>query len=201
MENHFARLTDLWPPGREDYHWHLLPDPQQAAGQLTGPYRELTHRPALAPVRPQWCHLTVQDVAPVDALSGREIADITGLVRAACAQVAPFALTIGPAKLWRGGIVCPATPADPVRRLWDITTGAARQITGDRFPTRPAVCHPHLSLAYGLAQAEDGPLRAWLSGHDGAGLTVTVDRLVLVAQRHDEREITWRAVDAAVFGS
>jgi hypothetical protein len=54
--------------------------------------------------------------------------------------------------------------------------------------------------AYGLAQADDGPLRAWLSGHDGAGLTVTVDRLVLVAQRHDEREITWRPVGSALFG-
>jgi hypothetical protein len=31
MEDFFATLTPWWPPGREDLHWHLLPQPRVAA--------------------------------------------------------------------------------------------------------------------------------------------------------------------------
>jgi hypothetical protein len=189
MDDFFATLTPWWPPGREDLHWHLLPDP----AQLTGPYRELTHRPGLAPVEPRWCHITIQDIAPAQAVSQAELDEISARVARACAKVAPPRLTVGPAELGQYGLGCPVTPAAPVRRLWALAVAASRQVTGGRFPTRPAVCYPHLSLAYGVASTDDGPLRDWLATHPAHTLTFTATRLVLVAQSHDAtRAITWR---------
>jgi hypothetical protein len=193
MDDFFATLTPWWPPGREDLHWHLLPDPAQLDAELTGPYRDLTRRSGLAPVEPRWCHITIQDIAPADALTRAEQDQITSLVAQACAEVPPTELTVGPAELGRYGLGCPVTPAAPVRRLWELTVAASRAVTGDRFPTRPAACYPHLSLAYGVASTGDGPLRDWLATHPARTLTFTATHLALVAQSHDAtRAITWR---------
>ena len=57
MEDFFAGVVDRWPPGQEDYHWHALPGPAAVRECLSGQYRELTHRPGLAPVaRPVDAH-------------------------------------------------------------------------------------------------------------------------------------------------
>ena len=130
MDDFFATLNPWWPPGREDLYWHLLPDPAQLAAQLTGPYRELTHHPGLAPVEPRWCHITVQDIAAADAVPLAELDSIVNLVRRACATVAPAALTIGPPEVSRHGVVGPVIPPDRVRPLWKLTVAASQQVTG-----------------------------------------------------------------------
>jgi 2'-5' RNA ligase len=111
----------------------------------------------VASVPPAWVHVTIQHVAPVDAVIGEEIAKIIGVVRDGCAQVAPFELTVGQPEVWGTGIVCPIWPGALARRLWDITAAAARQMTGGRFGTRPAAFRPHLALAYCFASISDGP--------------------------------------------
>jgi hypothetical protein len=70
---------------------------------------------------------------------------------------------------------------------------ASREVTGARFPTRPARHHPHLSLAYGVAPSRDEPLSHWLATHPTGTMTFTAAQLTLVAQSHDgARAITWR---------
>ena len=92
-------------------------------------------------------------------------------------------------------MVCPVIPADRVRPLWELTVAASQQVTGTRFPIRPAGYHPHLSLAYGVAQASDGPLQDWLATHPARTMTFTGTHLALVAQSHDgARAITWRSL-------
>jgi hypothetical protein len=193
MNDFFATLTPWWPPGREDLHWHLLPAPELLAAKLTGPYRDLTHRPGLAPADPRWCHITVQDIAPAEAITPAELDSLVGLTRQSCRAVAPAELTIGPPEVSRYGVVCPIIPADRVRPLWELTVAASQRVTAGRFPTRPAEYHPHLSLASGVAQVRDGPLQDWLATHPARTMTFTATHLALVAQSHDgARSITWR---------
>ena len=195
MDDFFATLTPWWPPGREDLHWHLLPDPAQLAAQLTGVYRELTDRPGLAPVEPRWSHITVQDIAPAGAVTPAGLDSIVTCVRQACAAVAPLELTVGPAELSRHGVVCPVSPADRARSLWELAVAASQEVTGARFPIRPAEYRPHLSLAYGVARRSDAPLQDWLATQPARSLTFTATQLSLVAQSHDgARAITWRPV-------
>ena len=195
MDDFFATLSPWWPPGREDLHWHLLPDPAQLAKALIEPCRELTHRPGLAPVQPRWGHITVQDIASGDSLTPGEADLIVARVRRACARVAPAELTVGPPELGRLGIGCPVIPAAPVHRLWEITGAASREVTGGRFPVRPATCRPHLSLAYGVSRGPDEQLHDWLATHPALTMTFTANQLALVAQSHDGAgAITWRPV-------
>jgi hypothetical protein len=155
MDDFFATLSPWWPPGRADLHWHLLPDPAQLATELIEPCRELTHRPGLAPVQPRWGHITVQDIAPADDVTPREVDLIVARVQRA----------------------------------------APREVTGGRFPTRPATCRPHLSLAYGVSRGRDERLHDWLAAHPVRTMTFTANQLALVAQSHGGAgAITWRPV-------
>jgi 2'-5' RNA ligase len=195
MDDFFATLSPWWPPGREDLHWHLLPDPAQLATELIGPYQDLTHQTGLAPVDPRWCHITVQDLAPAGAVTPAELDSLVALIRQSCRAVAAADLTIGPPEVSRLGVVCPVFPPGPARRLWELTVTASRQVTATRFPSRPAEYRPHLSLAYGVARTSDDPLHSWLATHPARTMTFTATHLALVAQSHDgARAITWRPV-------
>jgi 2'-5' RNA ligase len=195
MDDFFATLTPWWPPGREDLHWHLLPDPELLATELTGPYRDLTGHPGLAPVDPRWCHVTVQDITPAGAITPAELESLVALIRQSGRAVAPAELTIGPPEVSRHGVVCPVFPPGRARRLWELTVAASQEVIRTRFPTRPAEYHPHLSLAYGVGEASDGPLQDWLATHPARTMTFTATHLALVAQSHDgARAITWRPI-------
>ncbi|RSM39606.1 hypothetical protein DMB66_58045 [Actinoplanes sp. ATCC 53533] len=73
MESFYASVQQRWPTGRLDYHWHVLPDPVQTRTALFEPYRELTHRDGLAPVSPNWYHVTVLHSVPVDEVTASEL--------------------------------------------------------------------------------------------------------------------------------
>lgn len=196
MEDFFGGVIGRWPAGREDYHWHVLPGPAGIRESLCRQYRELTHRPGLTPVQGQWMHITVAHLNPVTQASTGEIEQVTGLVRERCARIAPFAVTAGRAEIWRTAVVCPIRPGPPLRELWQITTTAAREVTAGTCQAHPSTSyHPHLTLAYAHDHADDGPMRAWLSDTTTAEVALPVTRLVLVAQQHDRRKITWRLIN------
>jgi 2'-5' RNA ligase len=195
MEDFFAGVADRWPPGQEDYHWHVLPGPAAARECLSRQYRELTHRPGLAPVADRWMHITVQHFAPVTRISAGEMEQITDLVQERCAGIAPFAVTAGRAEAWNTGVVCPLRPGASLRHLWHVTTSAAGEVTAGTQEIRSRVYYPHLTLAYALDHVDHGPMRAWISDSTAVEVALPVIRLALVAQQHDRREITWRLVD------
>src|SRR5260370_9148288 len=110
MEVFFAPIAGRWPPGREDYHWHVLPGTELARQRLARPYGDLTSQPGLAPVRPEYMHITVQHIGPVHDITPDELAEIAGRARAGSGGVASFPLTAGPAAACAQGIVCPTRP-------------------------------------------------------------------------------------------
>jgi 2'-5' RNA ligase len=195
MEDFFAGVADRWPAGREDYHWHVLPGTEAMRERLADPYRELTDRPGLVPVRAEWMHVAVQHLAPAAEITGAELAKITRVVRDRCAGIAPFVVTAGRADAWETGVVCPVRPGYLLRFLRQVTTGTGREVTGGRFGTHQPVYCPHLTLAYAVAHVDHGPVRAWISDCEAVEVALPVSRLVLVAQRHDRREITCRLID------
>lgn len=173
----------------------MLPGTEAARERLAGPYRELTGRPGLAPVRAEWMHVTVQRLAPAAEISGTELARITRLVRGRCAGIGPFAVTVGRAEAWETGVVCPVRPGYLLRFLRQVTSAVGREVTGGRSGADPPVYYPHLTLAYAVTHVDHGPVRAWISDCEANEVALQVTRLVLVARQHDRREITWRIID------
>jgi len=195
LDDFFATVEEYWPAGREDYHWHVLPGSEPLRDRILRPYLRITDHPGLAPTLPAFLHVTIHHLAPVSELTGSELDRIVGLVRERCADMAPFAVTVGRAEAWEHGVVCPVRPRFPLASLWRIATGAFRDATGDRFSVRPAVFHPHLSLTYAIRQVDPAPVRAWLADCEVPEIAIPVTKLALVAQQHDRLQITFRIVD------
>lgn len=195
MEDFFVSVGESWPPGREDYHWHVLPGTELARERLARPYADLTSQPGLAPVRPEYMHITVQHIGAVEDIASDEMDEIVGRVRAGCESMASFAVTAGRAEVWETSVVCPLRPGYLLGNLWHLVTSASRAVAGARLDIQPAVYHPHLALAYATAYLDQAPMRAWLADCDAAEAALPVTRLVLVAQQHDGREITFRVID------
>ena len=168
MDDFFAEVSERWPAGREDYCWHVLPGSAADRERLAYSFGELTERPGLIPVRPEWMHVAVQHLGPVSGITGTELARMTRLVQGRCGGIAPFTVTAGRAEAWEAGVVCPVRPGYLLR--------FPRQVIAE--------------------------VRAWLSDCEAPEPELLVARLVLVAQRHDRREITWRVIDeVALSGS
>ncbi|EST27416.1 2'-5' RNA ligase family protein [Streptomyces roseochromogenus] len=202
MRDFFSTVIHRWPEGRRDYHWHLLASPEWAEETLFEPYRELTHRPGLAPVRPENFHVTVLHGPPVEEMSEREIADMVDEVRAGCAWIAPLELTLGRATVGSVAIECAGRPGAASRPLWELTVAATAKATGGRYEALPAAHYPHASLAYGVGDVERLPMKVWLSDHGPRPVTMRVEQISLVSQWHDRREIMFeRILDVPLGGS
>jgi 2'-5' RNA ligase len=199
MEDFFAGVTSRWPAGREDCCWHVLPGPGPLPSRLAGQYQELVHWPGLAPVSPEWMHVTVQHLLPAAEVSGAELSRMVRLVQGRCRGIAPFAVTVSRADAWETSVVCPVRPAYLLRFLRQVITDVSHDVTEGRFSASgPAYC-PHLTLAYAVAQVDQEPVRAWIADCEAAEETLDVTSLVLVAQRHDHHEITWRVIDEVML--
>ncbi|GHE11339.1 2'-5' RNA ligase family protein [Streptomyces alanosinicus] len=144
----FSTVIHRWPEGRRDYHWHLLAAPEWVKETLFEPYRELTHRPGLAPVQPDNFHITLLHGPPVEEMSEQELADMVNQVRTSCAKIAPVELTLGRAAVGTVAIECAGQPGTASRPLGKLTSDATAKATGGRFPTIPADHYPHAILAY-----------------------------------------------------
>lgn len=130
MEDFFASAGEFWPPGQEDYHWHVLPGTELARERLARPYADLIDQPGLVPVRPEYTHITVQHIGPVHDIAADELAEIVGRVRLGCSGAASFAVTAGRAEVWETSIVCPLRPGYLLGNLWHLVTSASRAVTG-----------------------------------------------------------------------
>jgi hypothetical protein len=198
LESFFDRVEQVWPQGRRDLHWHVLPAPATEAVRLGRPYVGLTLTKGLHRVIPEWMHCTLIHAIGADVdfdpavSAGVEllVADVARRV----ADIEPFTLTFGRPVIKPVAIEAPGLPHRPHQTLVDHVLAAHRELWGDAhlLSASPA---PHISLAYAGKDAEDidtNELEAQFSDIEGQTTEVYVDRLHLVAQRHDGVNITWQ---------
>ncbi|QKV98234.1 hypothetical protein HUT19_41685 (plasmid) [Streptomyces sp. NA02950] len=199
MESFFQRVEQAWPAGRRDLHWHLLPAPATEAVALGRPYLGLTLTRGLHRVIPEWMHCTVLHAIGADVDNDPAVRagidllvdDVTRRV----ADVEPFTLTFGRPAIARSAIEAPGSPDRPHQTLVEHVMAAHRELWGDAHLLSPSKA-PHISLAYGGEDAEGidpDQLNSQLADiEDDHAVDVYVDRLHLVAQRHDGARITWQ---------
>jgi 2'-5' RNA ligase len=192
MEDFFAGVSKRWAPGEVHRHWHVLPPTGLVRDHLTERYWGITSGPDVARVEPEDAHITVWHGAPADSTSPETLDKILAEVRAECREVPPFTAVIRRPEAWRTAIVCPVY-GPPLRQLWDIV----RRAEAGQPAQGPKRYFPHMSLAYGIAQGDDHPIRERLYSLDYPEVTVFIDALTLVSQKHDRRSITW-TVDAVI---
>jgi len=199
MDNFFTGLAGRWPPGREDYCWHVLPGSDGLDDRLAGQYRELLDWPGLALVSADWMHVTLQHLAPASEVSGAQLSRMIRMVQGRCRGIAPFTVTIGRAEAWETSVVCPVQPADLLRHLRQVIIDVSGEVAVSRFDAGESPFFPHLTLAYAVADVDPESVRAWIADSEAAELPLPVTKLVLVAQRHNRHQITWRVIDEVVL--
>lgn len=199
MKHFFEEISERdvlpWPPGTDHWHVHALIHPviaEHVAAAYDGLPGVTHHGEALfAPVPPQWMHITIAHLA--DELNRPEVEELRRFLIDELAPAGPVTVKIGKAREYgEHGIACPISPTGTLQRLWRATREIAGQITAG--PSLPEDYMPHLTVAYSIGDGSPVPARRWLADHDHLlpEIPVTIDRLFLVNQRHNMREITWR---------
>ncbi|WP_181785316.1 2'-5' RNA ligase family protein [Streptomyces phytophilus] len=191
-----------WPAGREDLHWHLLPQPSVSQA-LTEGYQAAASLPGMAPVAPEWIHITVQHGAPMAAYREGEVEAIKTGVAERARAMQPVEVTLARPAFGTVALECGGHPGEPARRVWEMACAVHEEVTGHRFPRIPALSYPHASLAYGTSQApllNRAQAKVVLSDLPGDPVALRLDTLTLVAQSHDRRYITWRELASVKLG-
>lgn len=139
-----------WRVGRSFYTWHVTFEDQPAAHQLAADYAPiLDDLPVLDPIPVRWLHLTMQGVGFTDEVDRADIDAITAAAQHLCTAVAPFTITLGPARVDPEALMLPVRPTEPVVALRAAIRAAIADVWGsDNVPEDPDSFHPHASLAY-----------------------------------------------------
>ena len=104
-----------WRVGRSFYTWHITFGNQPAVHQVADGYAPaLDGVPTLDLIPPLWLHLTMQGVGFTDEVSRADADRIVGAVRAGCAVLAPFTVTLGPARVDAEALKLPVPPPNPL---------------------------------------------------------------------------------------
>ncbi|GAA1376625.1 2'-5' RNA ligase family protein [Streptomyces beijiangensis] len=196
MDSFFERVSKVWPPGRRDLHWHLLPTETEADALLASYSEAVFARPGLTRVPNAWLHCTLLHAIGTTA----DQVDVDALVtdaRAYARQVSPFTLTFDRPAVGPVAVEISGWPGAPFTGLVDTLTQLTQERSAGMF--RPAASrYPHMSIGYtsdGSETINPVDLREALAGIDGPlSHTVRADRVHLVEQWHDGASIKWESI-------
>jgi hypothetical protein len=135
MRDHWWWRPD-WRVGRSFYAWHVTFDDQPAVHRLAAGYAPvLNDLPTLDPIPVRWLHLTMQGIGFTDEVNRTDVDAIVTAARDRCAALAPFTITLGPARLDPEALMLPVRPAEPVTQLRAAIRAAIAEVRGpDNVP-------------------------------------------------------------------
>jgi 2'-5' RNA ligase len=196
-----------WRPGsrvgRSFYTWHVTFDDQPAVHRLAADYTPvLNDLPTLDPIPVRWLHLTIQGIGFTDEVNRADVDAIAGAARDRCAALAPFTITLGPARVDPEALLLPVRPAEPVIRLRAALRAAIADAWGpDNVPEDPHGFHPHVSLAYSNTIGPAEPITQRLAARSLTVAEITVRRAALIDLNRDHRVYEWNDIDTAELGT
>jgi 2'-5' RNA ligase len=192
-----------WRAGRSFYTWHVTFDDQPAVHRLAADYAPvLEGLSTLDPIPPQWLHLTMQGIGFTDAVDRGDVDAIVHATRKRCSQLAPFTITLGPARVDPEALMLPVHPIEPVLELRMTLRAAIADVWGtDEVPEDAAGFRPHVSLAYSNTTGPAEPVRERLAARPVASAEITVRRAALIDLNRDHRAYEWADIATAELGT
>lgn len=189
-----------WRPGRSFYTWHLTFDGQQALFDLVHRVQAGLDLPGLDPVPMEGLHLTMQGVGFTDEVGTGDLAAIVDAARARCADLSPFALTLGPVDPDAEGIGLLVSPWAAVERV----RAAVRDAIGSVWAEVPEAAdgfRPHVTVAYSGASVPTDPIRERLAVlRDVPPVVAPIGEVQLIALNRDDRVYRWDVVASLLLG-
>lgn len=140
----------------------------------------------------------MQGVDFTDEVGRDDVDRIVHAARSQCAQLTPFAITLGPARVDPEALMLPVAPAEPVTQLRSALRDAIAQVWGGAaVPDNAEGFRPHVSLAYSNATGPADTLAARLSAHSPSSVDITVDHVSLIDLNRDQRAYEWTNIATA----
>lgn len=181
-----------WRIGRWFYTWFLTFEGQQDVHRLARVYQDRLDVPNLDLVPLEWLHLTMQGVGFVDEVSDEEAERIANAGQARCANLGPFMLTLGPARVASEGVTLKVAPTEPVCALREVLRAAIGDVwSAERVPETGKEFIPHVSLAYSNAVACAAPVVEIVERVSTRLASMTVTAVHLIVLNRDARVYRW----------
>jgi 2'-5' RNA ligase len=192
-----------WRVGRSFYTWHVTFDDQPAAHQIAADYAPMLKDLStldLVPVR--WLHLTMQGIGFTDEVDRADVDAIVTAARDRCAELAPFTITLGPARVESEALTLPVRPAGRVARLRSALRTAIADVRGaGNVPEDPDDFRPHVSLAYSNAAGPAAPIAQRLRALQANSAEITIRRATLIDLNRDHKMYQWTDIATAELGT
>ncbi len=188
-----------WQVGRSFYTWHVTFDDQPAVHRLAADYAPILHDlPTLDPIPVRWLHLTMQGIGFTDEVDRADVDAIAEAARDRCAELAPFTIILGPARVDPEALMLPVHPAEPVTQLRAAIRAAIADVRGpDNVPEDPHGFQPHVSLAYSNTTGPAEPIIQRLAARSVTAAEITIHRAALIDLNRDHRAYEWTDIATA----
>jgi 2'-5' RNA ligase len=193
-----------WRVGRRMWTWHVTFDGPHggALRDLAAAHAPLLDEPGLDVVPAPWLHLTVQGVGFSDELDDDDVERVLAAARTRLAALAPFDVVLGPAVVHGGGVLLPASPAEPFQALLrELRAAVAEALGPGRVEGDGAGFRPHVSLAYSNRTWDASALAERLGDAQTATARVRVSEAQLIRLGRDEHVYRWDAAHRAPLGT
>ena len=176
---------------------------QPAVHRLAADYAPiLNDLPTLDPIPLRWLHLTLQGIGFTDKVDHAGVDAIADAARDRCAALAPFTITLGPARVDPEALMLPVRPVEPVTSLRAAIRAAITDVWGpDNVPEDPHGFRPHVSLAYSNTTGPAEPIIQRLAARAVTVAEITVHRATLIDLNRDHRAYEWTDIATAKLGT
>lgn len=192
LADHWVR--DDWPPERRYLTWYVVFDDPTLRDLVSRYQRHLADLRYLDPIPPDGLHMTIQGVAYLDEVEDDQVSSIARGAGAACADLGPFDLRIGPIGGHRGGAFLRAAPWQPVVALRDKLRQTTLDVLGSRQLAEPSAgFKPHISVTYCHSDPPARPLIDHLARlrDNPEYISVTVTNVSLLEVWRERRTYRW----------
>ncbi len=191
-----------WRVGRRFYTWHITFEGQHDLHWLVRAYQARLDMPELDLVPLDGLHLTMQGVGFTDEVSQQDLQKLVMAAGTRCALLAPFTLTLGPARVRPEGVNLPVTPEAPVRQLRMAIREAIAEVWGqERVPESAEGFTPHVTLAYSNADGPAAPLIERIERAGAPQAVATIRAAQLIDLERDSHVYRWKTRAAVPLGT
>jgi hypothetical protein len=187
-----------WRLGRRLYAWHLTFEDQPELHRMVRGCQSWLGVPGLDVVPVEWLHVTMQRVGFTDEVDEADVQRIAAAATRRCAQLAPLAVTLGPALVWSEGVVLQLVPAEPVGQVRAALREAIAEVWGaDRVPEPGRRLHTACQHRLQQCGSPAAPLVEIVEGLSPAAVAVTIPAARLIVVGRDTHVYRWHPRDGA----
>jgi 2'-5' RNA ligase len=150
----------------------------------------------------RWLHLTMQGIGFTDEVDRSDVDRIVSAAQKRCAQLEPFTVTIGSARVGPETVQMPACPIEPLTRVRQAIRDAIGEVWGaENIPEPTDGWRAPVSLGYSNSAGPAEPVANALATHGEYTAKIIVSAVSLIDLDRDNKTYNWSDVSTIYLSS